>query len=257
MSKPKTVAVVGATGRLGGHVVRVLAERGHEVVTISRSAGVDVVTGRGLADALTGVDIVIDTAGTPSPDEKEVTEFFTAVAARLHEAGSRAGVERIVSVSIIGIDESTGGYYRAKIAHEKALAAGPLPVQILRAAQFHEFVETMAGWGRQGDTAYVPLMRTQLVAAAAVAEVLVDLAEGPAPEAGTALPPFPEIAGPREENLARVATLLFAARGENVTVVEVSDPVTPDRELLEGGALLPGPAATLAGPTFEDWLAGA
>ena len=39
-----------------------------------------------------------------------------------------------------------------------------------------------------------------------------------------------------------------------VKIAGVSDPTDPDRELLEGGALLPGPGATLAGPTFEEWL---
>ncbi|MFD7418051.1 SDR family oxidoreductase [Kitasatospora purpeofusca] len=256
MSNRRTVAVVGATGRLGEHVVRVLAERGHEVVAISRSAGVDIITGEGLDKALTGVDVVIDTSGTPSADETVATEFFTAAAANLHAAGARAGVELIVSVSILGIDASTGGYYRAKVAHEKALTAGPLPVRILRAAQFHEFVEPLVSWGRQGDTVYVPLMRTQLVAAAAVAEALVDLAEGPAPEPGAAAP-FPEIAGPREENLAEAAELVYAARGEDVTVVEVSEEGTPDRELLENGAFVAGPATTLAGPTLQEWLAQA
>lgn len=254
MSEPKKIAVAGATGRLGSHVVRVLEERGHQVVSMARSTGVDVVTGEGLAEALAGVDIVIDTASTPSPDEKEAIEFFTASAKNLHEAGAAAGVGRIVSVSIIGIDESTGGYNLAKLAHEKALAAGSVPVQILRAAQFHEFVELLVSWGRQGDTVYVPVMRTQLVACSAVAEALVDLAEGPAPASGAALPPFPEVAGPREERLADVAKLVFAARGETVDIVEVSDPNTPDRELLESGALLPGADAKLAGPTFEDWL---
>ncbi|MFD4911289.1 SDR family oxidoreductase [Kitasatospora purpeofusca] len=256
MSNRRTVAVVGATGRLGEHVVRVLAERGHEVVAISRSAGVDIVTGEGLDKALTGVGVVIDTSGTPSADETVATGFFTAAAANLHAAGARAGVELIVSVSILGIDASTGGYYRAKVAHEKALTAGPLPVRILRAAQFHEFVEPLVSWGRQGDTVHVPLMRTQLVAAAAVAEALVDLAEGPAPEPG-AVAPFPEIAGPREENLAKAAELVYAARGEAVTVVEVSEEGTPDRELLENGAFVAGPATTLAGPSLQEWLAQA
>jgi len=38
------IAVAGATGRLGRHVVDVLAERGHEVVPMSRATGVDVIT---------------------------------------------------------------------------------------------------------------------------------------------------------------------------------------------------------------------
>jgi hypothetical protein len=33
-----------------------------------------------------------------------------------------------------------------------------------------------------------------------------------------------------------------------------SDPADPDRELNENDALVPGPGAILAGPTFEEWL---
>ena len=91
-------------------------------------------------------------------------------------------MRRIVVVSIIGIDGSIGGYNAAKVAHEQAMLDGPIPAQILRAAQFHEFVEQLVGWGTQGDVAYVPAMRTQLVAARAVAEQLVELATDPVAE---------------------------------------------------------------------------
>lgn len=59
MNEREKIAVAGATGRLGGHLVDVLEERGHEVVPISRSLGVDVVTGEGLAEALAGAETVI------------------------------------------------------------------------------------------------------------------------------------------------------------------------------------------------------
>jgi hypothetical protein len=48
-----------------------------------------------------------------------------------------------------------------------------------------------------------------------------------------------------------------ARRGGVVTVEGVSDRADPDRDLHESGALLPGPAATLAGPTFDAWLESA
>jgi uncharacterized protein YbjT (DUF2867 family) len=54
------IAVAGATGRAGRHVVDVLHGDGHEVVAISRSNGVDVITGNGLAAALEGAEVVID-----------------------------------------------------------------------------------------------------------------------------------------------------------------------------------------------------
>jgi len=250
------VAVAGATGRVGRHVADVLEERGYDVVAISRSAGVDVITGEGLADALAGVESVVDAATGPSPDQQAATEFFTAAARNLQQVGERAGVRRIVVVSIIGTDRFTAGYGAAKQAHERASLSGPIPARILRAAQFHEFVAQLVDWGRQDGVSYVPSMRTQLVAARTVAEVLADLATGPdsAPVVGSNGAPFPEIAGPREESLVEMAKLLAARRADPVRIEGVSVPADFYGDLHESGALLPGPDATLAGPTFEEWL---
>jgi hypothetical protein len=65
---------------------------------------------------------------------------------------------------------------------------------------------------------------------------------------------IPEIAGPREESLVEAARLLVARRRDSVRIEGVSNPADPDRALYENGGLLPGPDATLAGPTFEKWL---
>jgi uncharacterized protein YbjT (DUF2867 family) len=226
------------------------------VVAMSRSSGVDLVTGDGLTEALHGVEVVVDTATSPSPDQKVATEFFTAAAANLHVAGEKAGVERMVVVSIIGCDRYVGGYGAAKHAHEQAMLAGPIPVRILRAAQFHEFVEPLMAWGRQGEVVYLPRMRTQPVAARTVAEALADLALEPAPVPApeAAQVAFPEIAGPREETLAGLARLLAARRGMAIRIEEVDGQGDPDRKLEATGGLLPGPHATLAGPTFAQWL---
>ena len=250
----RKIAVAGATGRVGRHVVDVLRGRGYDVVPMSRSTGVDVVTGSGLEEALVGVDCIVDTATGGSPDEQAATAFFTAAARNLQELGERAGVQRIVVVSIIGIDRFSAGYSAAKLAHERALLRGRIPVRILRAAQFHEFVEELVDWGRRGDVSYVPRMRTQLVAARTVAEALADLANGAAPAPRWSGLPILEIAGPREESLVEAATLLAARRGDPVRIEGVTNPADPDGHLYEAGALLPGRGATLAGPTFEEWL---
>ncbi|WP_245668542.1 SDR family oxidoreductase [Nocardia xishanensis] len=115
MNASKKIAVAGATGRLGRHVVDVLNEQGHEVVAFSRANGVDIETGAGLVEALAGVDVVIDASSTPSADKDVATAFFTAAARNLHEAGHQAGVERLVVVSIIGIDSTVAGYNAAKL----------------------------------------------------------------------------------------------------------------------------------------------
>ena len=257
-NRTQKIAVTGATGRLGRPLVEVLEKRGHEVVAISRSTGVDVVTGDGLDQALAGVDLIVDAATGPSPDEAEATAFFTASARNLQRAGAAAGARGIVLVSIIGIDKFEGGYNAAKLAQEQTLLEGPLPVRIVRAAQFHEFVEPLIGWTIQDGVAHVPAFRTQLVAARVVAETLADAVEEPEIENGR----ITEVAGPQEERLAEVAAVLFAKRGGSVEIREGSGgplavPDDPDAVAYAEGAALPGPGAKLAGPSFEEWLATA
>ena len=255
MNAQRKIAVAGATGRVGSHVVEVLRAGGHEVVEISRSRGVDVITGDGLPEALAGVECVIDAATGPSPEREAATAFFTTAARNLHEAGERAGVRRLVAVSIIGCDRFAGGYGAAKVDHEHAVLSGPVPARVLRAAQFHEFVEQLVEWGTQDDVSHVPRARTQLVAARTVGEALATIATEP--EWDTAAgngAPIPEIAGPREEEFVTMARLLTARRGDARRIEAVSDPADPDRDVFEGGGLLPGPHATLAGPTFAEWL---
>jgi uncharacterized protein YbjT (DUF2867 family) len=256
MPAPMRIAVAGATGRVGSRAVELLKASGHDVVPVSRSTGVDVVTGEGLAEALAGVECVIDVASGSSPDQEEARTFFAASARNLHEIGQQMGVQRMVEVSIIGVDKFTAGYGAAKYAHEKDMLAGPIPVRVLRASQFHEFVPQLIEWGTQGDVAYVRKMRIQSVASRSVAQALVDLATDPewAASPTTSEAPLPEIAGPREENLAELAELFVARRGISLRIEGVTNPSDPDDGLYEDGSLLPSPHATLAGPTFEEWL---
>jgi uncharacterized protein YbjT (DUF2867 family) len=245
------IAVTGATGRLGQPLVEILEGRGHEVAPIARSKGVDVISGEGLAEALAGVDTIVDAATGPSPDQQEATDFFTTSARNLQEAGEAAGVKRAVLVSIIGIDKFTTGYNAAKLAQERAWLEGPIPTRIVRAAQFHEFVPQLLDWGRQGDVAYVPTMNTQVVAARTVAEVLAELAT--LPDSAPATGPTLEVAGPRAERLAELARTLVAHRGEELQVEETTE-FFSESDVYDSDAPLPGPDAKLAGPTFEEWL---
>ena len=243
------IAVAGATGRLGQHIAAVLAERGHDVVAMSRATGVDIITGAGLDAALNGVEVIVDAATGPSPERQAATEFFVTAAHHLQEAGVRAGVRYAVVVSIINVEKFAAGYNQAKVAQEEAWRSGSIPVRIVRAAQFHEFVAQLLEWGTQGDVAYVAEMRTQIVSARTVAEVVADVATS-ASDPGEMV----QIAGPREESLAELATLLLERRGTPIEVRVVRDPADADADLQATGGLLPGPGARLAGPTFEEWL---
>jgi uncharacterized protein YbjT (DUF2867 family) len=242
------IAISGATGRLGRPLVEILEAQGHEVVPIARSKGVDVITRDGLADALAGVDAIVDAATGPSPDQQEATDFFTTATRNLHELGADAGVKRTVLVSIIGIEKFKAGYNAAKLAQEQVALAGSLPTRVLRAAQFHEFVPQLLDWGRQGDAAYVPAMQTQVVAARAVAEELAGLVLDSDPTGPTL-----EVAGPRAERMVELARLVAEHNGESLEISETTE-YFPEGDLYDSGAALPGPDAKLAGPTFEEWL---
>lgn len=243
------IAVAGGTGRLGRHVVEVVTEAGHEAVPLSRATGVDVVTGAGLAGALTGADVLIDAATGASPDRDEAAAFFRASVPNLQRAAADAGVRQAVLVSIIGVEKMTNSYGASKIEQERAWLAGPIPVRILRADLFHEFVAPMVEWGRQGDVVHVPRMRRQPVAARAVAETVVTLATAPDG------PALQEVAGPRVENLADLAALLVAHDGDAARVDPVgAGPGDPDGALYEAGRILPGPDAVVAGPAYAEWL---
>jgi uncharacterized protein YbjT (DUF2867 family) len=241
------VAVVGGTGVVGRHAVAVLRGRGHEVRVLSRSAGVDVRTGRGLPAALDGVGAVVDVANVATTRRAAATGFFTAVTEHLLDAGRRAGVGHHVVLSIVGIDDVDTGYYAGKRRQEALALAGGVPASVLRATQFHEFAAQMLDRLRLGPVAFVPRMRTQPVAAREVGEALADLAVGPA--VGRA----PDLGGPEVHTVADLVGRVLRARGERVRLVPFPVPGRAGRAMA-GSGLLPGPDARRGRTTFEEWL---
>jgi hypothetical protein len=92
------VAVAGGTGVAGRWAVEALRAGGHEATVIARSAGVDLVTGNGLAAALAGIDAVIDATNVTSMGKRASTEFFEATARTLTRTAAGAGVRHILGV---------------------------------------------------------------------------------------------------------------------------------------------------------------
>jgi uncharacterized protein YbjT (DUF2867 family) len=241
------IAVAGGTGTVGRHVVAHARETGHEAVVLSPSSGVDVRSGEGLAGALKGADVVIDVTNPKTIEQGPTTEFWTEVASALQRTGAEQGVGHIVTLSIVGIDKTSFGYYAAKLEHERAAARGPVPSTVMRATQLHELAAQLIAITRQDSQAYVLDLRPiQPVAACTVGEVLVELAE--AAPGGRA----PDLAGPQQADLVDLAREFVELRGEAITVHPDADSVAgiPSR------ALLPGTGARIQGPTFEEWLAG-
>jgi len=242
------IAVAGGTGVVGTSTVEAVRGAGHEAVILSRSTGVDLVTGAGLDAALEGVDAVIDTANISTLKARAATDFFTTATGNLISAAERAGARHIVLLSIVGIDRIPYDYYAGKLAQEKVVEASPVPWTIQRATQFHEFAAQMFARGKIGPVHLAPRARTQPVAADEVGERLAALAA--APPSGRAR----DLAGPREEALDAMVKSYARATGHGGWIPSVSIP-TAQMKGMRAGYALPGADADLGRQTFAEWLA--
>ena len=159
----------------------------------------------------------------------------------------------MVVVSIIGIDGLQGGYSVAKAAHEKAALAGSAPGADPARGAVPRVRRPALDWSTQGEIGVRRRRKTQLVAARSVAEVMVDLATDASP-ADDGTRPFLEVAGPTGRALHRRGHPAGREAGPPRKVESAANPDDPDADATANGALLPGPDAILAGPTFEEWL---
>jgi uncharacterized protein YbjT (DUF2867 family) len=243
------IAVIGGTGAAGRHVVSALKRTGHEPVVVSRSHGADVLTGKGLDDALRGVETVVDATNLQAPDVEATRELFAASTRHLLAAEERAKVRHHVLLSIVGLERIAGNaHYAGKKVQEELVAAGRIPWTIQRATQFHEFAGMVVDWTRSGGSATVPPLLVQPVAAADVGAVLAEIAAGPPRARAT------DLAGPQAEDLVDMARRTLAARGESIRLIP-SWRNTVFGADAAGEVLLPGPDARIAPTSFDAWLA--
>ncbi|GAA3760399.1 hypothetical protein GCM10022240_11300 [Microbacterium kribbense] len=243
------IVIAGGTGTVGRLVTEIAAGRGHETAVISRSTGIDLRTGDGLDAVLRAGDVVIDVSGSQAMSASAAIRDFETMTRNLLAAEEHAGIRHHVVLSIVGVDTSENGYgyYQGKLAQERAVAAGAVPWTLLRATQFHEFAGQMAERMKFGPFVLVPRMRSQPIAARAVATRLVDLAEGkPAGRVG-------DVAGPRIERMAELTRRYLRAKGLPGHVVEMSLPGAFGRQMRDG-SLLAGVHTHLAEQTFAQWL---
>jgi uncharacterized protein YbjT (DUF2867 family) len=242
------IAVAGGTGRIGRLTIAALGKAGHQTVPLSRSAGVDLYSGAGLADALRGVDALIDVINNGSQNEAEIVDFFGTTTKNLLAAEERAGVGHHVLLSIVGLDHNHHApHYTGKREQERLVADGPVPWSIVRATQFHDFAAMVAGWSERDGTATIAPLLVQPIAQADVAAALAEVATG-AP-LGRRL----DVAGPETQDLVDMARRTYAARGQDIRLVPTwRGAFGPD---MAGEVLLPGEGARLGPTTFDAWLA--
>ncbi len=213
------IVVIGGTGLIGSKLVQKLRADGRDPLAASPGTGVDIITGKGLAEALAGAQVVVDVSNAPDWDEAAVMDFFQTSARNILSAESAAGIGHHVALSVVGTDRLQGsGYFRAKLAQEETFKAAAIPGTILRATQFFEFIGRIADSSTRDGTVRLPPVLFQPEAADDVAAALADIAQGapasdtvrvgrprtvPAGRARPALPERSQRSAPRRDRCPR------------------------------------------------------
>jgi uncharacterized protein YbjT (DUF2867 family) len=241
------IVVIGGTGLIGSKTVAILRQGGHEVVAASPNSGVNTITGDGIKEAVAGTQVVIDLANSPSFEDKAVLEFFETSGHNLLAAESAAGVRHHVALSIVGIDRTDNGYFRAKVAQERLIKASGIPYTIIRSAQFMEFLRGIADSSAAGDIVRLPPVLFQPIAADDVAASVADVALA-APRNGIV-----EIAGPERAPFNEIVARYLKAVGDPRVVMR-----DPDAGYwggrVEEHSLVPLGEARLGRIGLDEWL---
>ena len=208
------IVVIGGSGLIGSKLVNILRGNGHEVVAASPRSGVNALTGAGLAEAVSGAQVIVDVANSPSFEAKAVLEFFETSGRNLLAAEAAAGVKHHIALSVVGTERLLeSGYFPAKLAQEKLIKESGIPYTILRATQFFEFVGAIVESGADAGVIRLSPALFQPIASDDVAAALADLVGAP-PVNGMV-----EVAGPEPIALDKIGRQFLAAKGDRREVI--------------------------------------
>jgi uncharacterized protein YbjT (DUF2867 family) len=240
------IAVIGGTGLIGSQVVKILKAGGHEAVPHSPSTGVDLLSGQGLPQALSGASVVVNLTNSPTFDDASPA-FFQKTMDNLLAAAQAAGVGHAVILSIVGAELVPDlVYYRAKVLQEDILRSGPVPYSIVRVTQFFEFIDAAMSWTADEKTVRLPATLIQPIASADVSQAVAGVSAA-APLQGTR-----NFAGPEIFALDELGRITLAARGDHRTVV--TDSSAGLFAAVTGDALIAKDGAVIARTTYREWL---
>lgn len=253
MNQPEATLVTGASGPLGSALIRQLVSRGLPARGMARSAKpaelsaewvrADLLSGEGLDAAVQGVGTVVHCASNPRSSQDDL-----AAVDQLIGALKKSRPARLVYVGIAGIDLAAVAlpYYAMKLEVERRIVASGLPHAIVRATQFHPFVEFILSKLDVKLAVIAPRkIVLQPVSLEFVAERLADHA------AGGELGRLPDVHGPEYLDFRELATQWLSARQRQTRVLNLPLPVPPFTAL----ARLLEANGNAGGQRWSEWLA--
>lgn len=142
------ILITGASGTLGTQLCNVLHENNISFRAAGRSkpklpydveyCKMDLDTGEGFSEALNGIKYIFHLAsGTSRRNIKTDAEKTESLIA----ASGQRQISHFIYISIVGIDKIPYSYYIDKLNSEEKIIHSGLPYTILRATQFHEFID--------------------------------------------------------------------------------------------------------------------
>lgn len=141
------ILVTGASGQLGLALLKQLKNTDFQVKLTSRRKPANVIfewvysdlmTGKGLEEAIKAVDVIIHAATSPRKDSDMID-----VSGLKKLLDMSKDIKHFIYPSIVGIEDIPMKYYRNKFQAEELLKNSSVPHTIVRAAQFHSFVENL------------------------------------------------------------------------------------------------------------------
>ncbi len=258
------IAVAGGTGTAGRAVVADAVGRGLSVRSVSRHvpaptdprrvAGADYVaadfrTGDGVAGALAGVDVVVETLDARTgPSLKALPATSVAVLA----AARRAEVARCVLLTIVNASECSMGYYQVQASRARSYESSGMATTVVYATQFHNLVAGLFSAGAKvGILPAFSGVSFQPIATADVARILVDEATGGL-DARAEPHRSVQSGGPSVWSMRVLAEQWKSATGRRGAITPMPLPGSFGTFLRAGRNLVPD--AAVGRIEFNDWL---
>jgi uncharacterized protein YbjT (DUF2867 family) len=246
------IVVIGGTGLIGSKLVKLLRDRGQEVLAASPDSGVNTLTGEGLSAALAGAQVVVDVSNSPSFEDAAVLKFFQTSTGNLLAAEAAAGVRHHVALSIVGADRlPQSGYLRAKVAQENLIKGAGIPFSILRSTQFFEFMGRIADSATEGNVVRLPTAYVQPIVSDEVVAALADVVIG-SPINGTV-----EVAGPEKFRLDDLVRRVLRTKSDPRQVTGDTLAQYFGTELSDESLVPLTPPPRLGKTRFEAWFGAA